>query len=385
MNRELKKIVTISPVYPYRGGISQYGSLLVKELEKTYEVKCMSFSLMYPSVLYPGKSQKDYSSPCDIKSEISYRINTINPVSYVKTAAAINKIMPDLVIILWWHPYFVFTDIGILSLLNKNIKICICCNNVLPHDRIPFSRWLTKQVLKRGHMYLVHSEEEAILLKSMLNQNVCFKKIPCPNVSTFEKTGMDKEQARKKLKLQKDDKVLLFFGFVRKYKGLYHLFNIMPDIVKEDPKVKLLVVGDFYEKRERYFSLIQERKLQQNVFIYDKYIPDNEVEPYFAASDVVVLPYDSATASGVIQAAFFFGLPVIVTDVGGLSEVVVENKTGYVVPAFDEDALRRCVMSFFENYGSVDYNKYIEMENYKYSWSRIVNDIQDMWDEYQKK
>ncbi len=382
MDKELKKIVTIGPVYPYRGGISQYGSLLIKELEKSYEVKSMSFSLMYPSILYPGKSQKDYSTVFDINSEVSYIINTVNPVSYVKTANAINKFMPDLVIVHWWHPYFVFTDIGILSLLDKSIKICICCNNVLPHDNIPFSRWITKRVLKKGHMYLVHSEKEEILLKNLLNKDVCFRRIPCPNVSTFVKTGMNRSQAREKIGLGKNDRVLLFFGFIRKYKGLYHLINIMPELVKKDPSVKLLIVGDFYEDREVYFAQIQEKGLLQHIVVCDKFIPDSEVEPYFMASDVVVLPYDSATTSGVIQAAYFFGLPVIVTDTGGLKEAVAENETGYVVPAFDEDALRGCIEIFFENLGSIDYKGNIERENYKYSWKRIVSDIQDMWDAY---
>lgn len=383
MKKTLKKIVTIGPVYPFRGGIAQYGSLLIRELEKTYELQSISFSMMYPKFLYPGKSQKDYSTNYDIKSEIKYFINSINPFSYIKTARYINRYMPDLVIIHWWQPFFAFADIGILKLLKKNIKVCICCNNVLPHDKIPFSRWLTRQVLKQGDMYMVHSIEEEEQLFQLLNKEVSYIRIPCPDISTFVKTGMDKEEARKQLELSEDDKVIMFFGFVRKYKGLYHLFNIMPELIKKMSNIKLLVVGDFYEEKEGYFKQIEENNLQNNIFVYDEFIPDSKVEPYFVAADAVILPYDSATTSGVIQAAYNFDRPVIVTDVGGLKEAVVTGQTGYVVASGDEAALKDKIQEFFDKETEIDYPNFIERERYKYSWTRVVESIQEMWSDYE--
>lgn len=383
MKKTLKKIVTIGPVYPFRGGIAQYGSLLIRELEKTYELQSISFSMMYPKFLYPGKSQKDYSTSYDIKSEIKYFINSINPFSYIKTARYINRYMPDLVIIHWWQPFFAFADIGILKLLKKNIKVCICCNNVLPHDKIPFSRWLTRQVLKQGDMYMVHSIEEEEQLFQLLSKEVSHIRIPCPDISTFVKTGMDKEEARKQLELSEDDKVIMFFGFVRKYKGLYHLFNIMPELIKKVSNIKLLVVGDFYEEKEGYFKQIEENNLQNNIFVYDEFIPDSKVEPYFVAADAVILPYDSATTSGVIQAAYNFDRPVIVTDVGGLKEAVVTGQTGYVVASGDEAALRDKIQEFFDKETEIDYPNFIEQERYKYSWTRVVESIQEMWSDYE--
>lgn len=382
MEKELKRIVTIGPTYPFRGGIAQYGSLLIRELEKKYEVSCISFSLMYPKLLYPGKTQKDYTTINVIHTNIKYLINTVNPFSYIKTAKYINKYHPDLVIIHWWHPWFSFVDLAIAGLLKKDIKICICCNNVMPHDKIPFAPWLTKKVLKSGDMYIVHSEKEEEQLYQIVGRNAHHIRITCPDISTFEKKDMSKQEAREKLGLQKDEKVILFFGFVRKYKGLYHLLNIMPELRKILSDIKLLIVGDFYEDKEKYLSQIKDQHLEKNVILYDQFIPDTEVEPYFAASDAVVLPYDSATTSGVIQAAYNFNRPVIVTDVGGLREAVVDGKTGYVVEADNEAAFCKKIVDFFSEKGAVNYQEHIEKERYKYSWSRVVDSIQEMWEKY---
>ena len=384
-NRDLKRIVTIGPVYPFRGGIAQYGGLLIQELEKRYEVSSISYSLMYPKLLYPGKTQKDYSATNVVKNDIQYILNTINPFTYIKTARYINKYNPELVIIHWWHPYFSIVDWMTMKLIKREIKVCICCNNVMPHDKIPFSKFLTKMVLKCGKMFIVHSEEEEKQLFNLVGTNVAYIKILCPNVSTFVNTGMTQKVARERLNLEKEQKVLLFFGFVRKYKGLYHIINIMPELKKRLDNFKLLIVGDFYDDKEKYDLQIKELNLEEDLKVYSEFIPDAEVEPYFAASDAVILPYDSATTSGVIQAAYFFNKPVIVTNVGGLSEAVVHGKTGYVVEADNEQALCQQIIDFFENERSIDYKKYIDEERYKYSWERVVDMIQEMWDSYESK
>lgn len=384
MKKELKKIVTIGPTYPFRGGIAQYGSLLIQELEKRYEISCVSFSLMYPKILYPGKTQKDYTMNNVICSEIKYLINTVNPFSYIKTARYINKYNPDMVIIHWWHPYFSFVDLTITKLLKKDVKVCICCNNVMPHDKIPFAGWLTKKVLRSGDMYIVHSDDEEKQLYQIVGENAHHIKIPCPDISTFTKTGMEKPAAREALGFDSEEKVLLFFGFVRKYKGLYHLINIMPQLVKAMPDIKLMIVGDFYDDKDKYLTLIKDKQIEEHVVIFDQFIPDTEVERYFVASDVVVLPYDSATTSGVIQAAYNFNRPVIVTDVGGLSEAVVEGKTGYVVEPENEDALCQKIEEFYAEHQDVNYVEFIDKERYKYSWERVVDLIQEMWTSYEE-
>lgn len=382
MEKELNKIVTVGPVYPFRGGIAQYGSHLIHELEKRYEVSSVSYSLMYPKLLYPGKTQKDYTTINIVKTEIKYLINTINPLSYIKAARYINQYKPDMVLLHWWHPYFSLVDLTIEKLLKKDIKICICCNNVMPHDKIPFARWLTKKVLNNADMFIVHSKEEEQQLYQLVSNEAQHIRIPCPDVSTFEKTGMSKDEARKKLGFHNDDNVVMFFGFVRKYKGLYHLLNIMPALIKKLPHIKLIIVGDFYDDKEKYMSQIKENDLEKHIIVYDQFIPDKDVEPYFVVADVVALPYDSATTSGVIQAAYFFERPVIVTDVGGLSEAVVDGQTGYVVEANNEEAFSNQIVKFFEAKDEINYAEYIEQEEYKYSWESVVDRIQQMWDEY---
>lgn len=382
MKKELEKIVTIGPAYPFRGGIAQYGSLLISALEKRYEISPVSFSLMYPKLLYPGKTQKDYTMNNVIRTEIKYLINTLNPFSYIKTARYINQYHPDLVIMHWWQPYFSFVDLIVTNFLKNDIKVCICCNNVMPHDKLPLVGWLTKKVLQCGDMYIVHSEGEEKQLYELVGENVHHIKMPCPDVSTFVKTGMEKAEARKSLNFGEDEKVLLFFGFVRKYKGLYHLVNIMPELIKRMPDVKLMIVGDFYEDKEKYLAQIKENHLEDHIIVYDQFIPDTEVERYFVASDVVVLPYDSATTSGVIQAAYNFNRPVIVTDVGGLAEAVVEGKTGYVVEPENENALCQKIEEFYVEHQNVNYQEFIDQERYKYSWERVVDLIQEMWTSY---
>lgn len=385
MENKLERIITIGPVHPYRGGIAQYGSLLIQELEQRYDVESISYSVMYPKFIYPGKEQKDYSIENPIKSNINYIINTVNPLSYIKTARYINRYNPDLIILHWWQPFFAPAYISILKLVKKNINVCICCNNVLPHDNIPGSKMATRFVLKCGDMFIVHSKQEEQILLDLLNKDVHHIQIPCPNVSTFEKKGISKTEGRQLLKLKEDDEIIMFFGFVRKYKGLHHLINIMPQLIQHRPKIKLLIVGDFYENKDQYLETIKENKLEDYIKIYDEFIPDSEVEPYFVSADVVVLPYESATTSGVIQAAYNFVRPVIVTNVGGLKEAVIEGKTGYVVEPDNDAALRSCIENFFESKGETDYVQYIEAEMYKYSWHRVVDLIQEMWESYTPK
>lgn len=380
MKKELKRIVTIGPAYPFRGGIAQYGNLLIKELEKHYEVSSVSFSMMYPKFLYPGKTQKDTTTVNPVKNKIQYLINSVNPFSYIKTAKYINKYHPDMVIMHWWQPFFSFADIGIARLLNKDIKLCICCNNVLPHDNIPLTKFFTKMVLRQGDMFMVHSDKEEQLLIDLLGRKPIYMKIPCPDISTFDVTDMTKMGAQEELGIEKEAPVLLFFGFIRKYKGLYHIINIMPQLIKKMPQLKLMIVGDFYEDKEKYFEQIERNGLKDHIMIFDQFIPDSDVEKYFKAADVVVLPYDSATTSGVIQAAYGFDRPVIVTDVGGLAEAVVDTKTGFVAKADDENDLLEKVLQFYEQKDAIDFASHIEAERYKYSWERVVNLLQEMWE-----
>jgi len=379
MDKELTHVMTLGPIYPYRGGIAQYGGLLVKNLQKKYNVLSISYSKMYPDFLYPGKNQKDFDNDLLKYEKTQFILNTVNPCSYIRTARSINNQKPDLLIIHWWHPFFAFAYLAILMLLNEDIKICICCNNVMPHDKIFFSEFLTKLILKRGDCFLIHSKEEEEIFRNILPYKKNYTTTVCPNLNVCQSKGYSKESARNELGILENDKILLFFGFVRKYKGLQYLLKAMPEVIKKHKNLKLWIVGEFYDDKEEYMKLIRERKIEEYVIIHERFIPDNEVEKYVKASDIVVLPYETATTSGVIQVAYQHDRPVIVSDVGGLPEVVKEKKTGLLFPPCDVNELANKIEYFFSEGQQINWATFIQETREEYSWDRIIERIEDLW------
>jgi len=246
---------------------------------------------------------------------------------------------------------------------------------VFPHERFPLDKFLTKRALKKGKHFIVHAKEEAEELKK-IKQNPSFAVTPHPTYNMFRFENLTKEQARERLAIERDEKVLLFFGFVREYKGLKHLLSAMPDISGRLEKVRLLVVGDFDGDREKYEELIRQNGIEKQVTIKDGYTPDKEVEGYFAAVDLVVLPYESATQSGIVQIAFGFDRPVVVTKVGGLPDVVEDGKTGYVVEPCNPQALTEGVVRFFKEKKEEEFRKNIEREAYRFSWERMGETVE---------
>lgn len=377
---ELKKIITIGPIYPYRGGIAHYSGLLLKNLQGKFDAQIVSYKLMYPKILYPGGDQKDWTNDFLKNEKTKFLINTVNPFTYISTAKYIKAEKPDLVIVLWWHPFFAPAYFCILKGLGKGIKKCICCNNVMPHDRFPFAKFLTKQIYKQGDMFIIHSKKEKQEFDELMgvDKNTFVGFCPDLNIIKPEYDSITKEEARKKLQLEEDEQVMLFFGFVRKYKGLHHLLKAMAKC-RNSKKLRLLVAGDFYENKEDYISMLNELGIQDKVHIYDGYIPDEEIPVYFNASDVVVLPYESATTSGVIQMAYHYNTPVIATDVGEFPDVVVENKTGYVVKHNDACALADAIDKFFESNQQEELKQYVKVEKQRYSWDRMIAGIEEIW------
>ncbi len=215
------------------------------------------------------------------------------------------------------------------------------CHNVFPHERFPLDRLLTKMTLKQGSRYIVQSaQDQQDLLQTI--PDAVFTRTPHPTYNMFKLRGISRAQAREELGISEKEKMLLFFGFVREYKGLKYLLLAMRQILEAFPEVRLYVVGDFGKDKEDYLALIRQEKLEAHVRIRDGYVPDAEVEPYFAGCDLVVLPYVSATPSGIVQIAYGFGKPVVVTRVGGLPEVVQDGETGYAVEHAAAGSYRRC-------------------------------------------
>lgn len=373
------KIVIIGPVYPYRGGIAQYTGLMSQNLMKNHEVVNVSFSLQYPRILYHNE-QKDFSNDTFKVPDARYWLNTVNPVSWISAARRINAMEPDMVIVQWWHPFFAPAYWSLLKLLKRDSQVLFCCHNVFPHEGYPCKKLLAQMVLRRGDSFIVQSAQDAEDLCALVPQPR-FKRVAHPTYNAFRLQNLGKEEARKQLRIGTDEEILLFFGFIRKYKGLKHLLQVMPAILKERPKVHLLVVGEFFEgDKADYMELIAQRGIPSYALtLVDGYLPDKEVEPYFAACDLVVLPYESATQSGIVQIAYGFEKPVIATAVGGLPEVVLDEKTGFVTPPLDDKALAQAVIRFFTERKAVEFQENIRREAYKYSWDRMNETVEQLY------
>jgi glycosyltransferase involved in cell wall biosynthesis len=374
------KIVMLGPIYPYKGGIAQYSGAMCAALSKEHEVKAVSFSLQYPKALYK-RPQKDEENTTFRFDPAVFPLNTVNPATWKETAKQIRKEHPDLLIVQWWHPWFAPCYDAVLKNIRKKspeTKIIFVCHNVLPHEGFPMKEQLTSKVLRRGDAYIVHSAQDAEDLKRLVPSPQFIHGVH-PTYNQFKKKDLSKEESRKILGIPAEQEMLLFFGYIREYKGLKHLIRALPEIRAKRPRAHLFVVGDFWEKnKEEYEQLIRETGTEQAVTLVDGYLPDDEVEPYFAAADLCVLPYESATQSGVIQIAYSFGLAVVATAVGGLPEVVLDGETGFVVPPKEDKKLAETVVRFFEENRAEAFRERIKEEDSRYSWDRMTEHVDNL-------
>ena len=377
MSKELKKIVMIGPVYPYKGGIAHYTGLMCRALRKKYDVKMVSFKVQYPKILYK-REQKDYDNPQFEVPDTKYWIHTANPFNIISVAKRIKGDNPDLVIFPWWHPYFAPCFWIMQKVLGNKVKIMFLCHNVFPHERFPMDKFLTKMTLKSADYYIVQSKMDKEDLNQVKeNPNVILT--PHPTYNAFRIQNISREYARGLLHITENERVMLFFGFVREYKGLKHLINAMPKIVKAVDNVRLFIVGDFGNDKDIYMELIKENQISDYLEIVEGYIPDKDVEKYFASCDLVVLPYESATQSGIVQIAYGFYKPVIVTNVGGLPDVVTDGKTGYIVEKKNSDQIADAVIRYFNGNKENEFSQHVKEEEWKYSWDRMTEVVEELW------
>ncbi len=372
-------MAVIGPVFPYKGGIAHYTGLLARELAKKHEVQVFSFSLQYPKILYPGEHQKDYENDFFKIEGTRYLISTVNPCTWLRTGLAISRFSPDLVIFPWWNPFFgpAFSAIAIIAKSFSRTKVLFLIHNIFPHERFPLDHLITSFTLKRGDFHIVQSSENEAQLLEMLHRPV-YRKTVHPTYHAFKHEEISQADARKRLSLQRETKIMLFFGFVREYKGLMFLVEALPAIREKLPDTRLLIVGDFYDDKQKYLRRIDELGIASMVAMYDEYVPDKEVGSYFSASDLVVLPYVSATQSGIVQMAYGFGKPVVATSVGGLPDVVHDGRTGYIVPPKNPAALAAAVVRFFEQNKGEEFSAAIEREQDRFSWRRMVETIEEL-------
>lgn len=365
------KICMIGPHYPLRGGIAHYNAQLCLELMARHEVTVISFSRQYPALLFPGRTQFDQGPPPPglIAEPL---IDSINPLSWLRAGRRITEIAPDLVIVHWWHPFFgpcLGTAVR-LAIRRSRASIIFICHNVVPHEPFPLARGLTRFALAPGDAWLVHSETDRRDLES-LNLQGHTVLVPQPPGQGFG-TPIDKEQAKSRLGLSGN--TLLFFGLIRSYKGLLGLLEAMP-LVLQKVNCTLLVVGEFYEGKDRCLNLINDLGLASRVRVIDRFVPDDEVSLYFSAADLVVLPYESATQSAIVPIAFAFERPVVATRVGGLPEAVRDGETGILVEPRNPAALAAAIIRFYEeDMGSI-FRRHI-LKQQHFSWGELATTLE---------
>lgn len=368
------KVALIGPTYPFRGGIAHYTTLLYRHLRSRHEVRFFSFKRQYPRMLFPGKSDKD-PSLAHIRVDGAERIiDSINPVTWVRAAGEINRFQPDIVIIPWWVAFWTPQFLTIVKILTwkRAPKILFICHNVVAHEATALDQHLTGLVLKTGDYFIVHSDEDRINLLRILPDAIVRKHFH-PSYDVFNFNRFDPEQSRAQLAL--GGRVLLFFGFVRQYKGLKYLIRAMPAILAKT-EVTLLVVGEFWKDKSDYLDLIDQLEISPYVRIVDQYVPNERVGLYFSAADLVVQPYLSATGSGVVQVAFGFEKPVVATRVGSLPEIVDDGKTGYLVSPGSASEIADAVNKFFGEDKAGLFVENIRKEKYRFSWDQLVDGIE---------
>lgn len=375
----MRKIVMIGPVYPFKTGLSYYVGLLYRQLSKCNDVKLFSYTMQYPKFMYK-KEQKDYSDDVVKIDEAEFLLNSANPFNWVKVAQRIKKEKPDLVLLQWLHPYFA-PCYWFISKCIKKIPIMYICHNALPHERFPLDRFLTRITLSKAKYIIAHSNTDANILKEIVSKSIIAVN-PHPAYNFFKIKNMSRDEGRSILKIDSSDYVLLFFGLIREYKGLKHLLNAVPIIKRKMPNVKVVIAGDFgsEDNKKEYDELITQLDISDNVIVHAGHLPIPEVEKFFVACDIVVLPYESATQSGVIQASYGFQKPVIATRVGGLPDAVIDGKTGYLIEPKSPEAIAVAVEDYFDNNRKEQMMACINEESYRFSWERMENTINSLLD-----
>ncbi|WP_115372701.1 glycosyltransferase [Adhaeribacter pallidiroseus] len=377
----MSKIILIGPAYPLRGGLATYNERLAQAFQENGdEVEIITFRLQYPHFLFPGQTQ--YSTePAPAGLNIKTLINSVNPISWFRTGNYLRRQKPDILIFRFWLPFMgpAFGTIARLVARNKYTKIVAITDNVIPHEKRPGDLPLTRYFLAACQGFVTMSEEVLQQLQQLQPKKLK-KYHPHPLYDNFGEP-VPKEEAKKFLKLNSQFHYILFFGFIRAYKGLDILLKSFADQrLVELKNLKLIIAGEFYESPEPYEQLIAQYQLEPRMVRATHFIPNSQVKYYFCASDLVVQPYKHATQSGVSQIAYHFNKPMVVTNVGGLAELIPDGKAGYVVPVTPE-AITEAIQDFYQNQREAYMTKEVENLKKQFSWSSMVQTLKQLADQ----
>ncbi|HVN79690.1 MAG TPA: glycosyltransferase [Terriglobia bacterium] len=371
-------LTVIGPTHPYRGGISHYTSLLVRTLRTRHKVQFISYTRQYPAWLYPGNNDLDPSSELLVQEETDFRFDALSPQAWRELPQKVIGQLPRLILLPWSTVYWsVFYFLFLRALRGvSSTPVVFICHNVLEHEASIFKSRVSKSVLALGDWFVVHSRrDQANLLKWIGDSRADSIHVsPHPIYQHLQVRLPGKQSARLKLGVTAD-RVLLFFGFIREYKGLRYLLESLPAILQRFP-VHLLIAGEAWEDPKIYLRLIQKLNLEKAVTFNPHYIPNEEVETFFAAADLVVVPYVSATQSGIVQLAFGFRKPVVVGAVGGIPEVVENGETGYLVPPRDPQAIAEAIIDFYNSGREQLFIANIERQLPRFSWQHMLETVE---------
>ena len=371
-----RKIILLGTTWPFRsGGIATFNERLARALiDGGDEVIIYTFSLQYPSFLFPGKTQLS-DQPAPEGLDIRIKVNSINPFNWAKVGREIRSLNPDLLLVRYWIP-FMAPSLGTIAKIvqkNNHTKVIAIADNVVPHEKHFVDNILTRYFTNNCNGFITMS-------RAVLNDLKQFQPLapmvytPHPLYDIFGSI-VPREQALVQLNLNPDFRYLLFFGFIRDYKGLDWLLKAFGDEKLRQFPIKLIIAGEFYTSSEKYLQIIQEKNLGNHVILRTDFIADKEVANYFGAADMVVQPYKSATQSGVTQIAFHYNKPMLVTDVGGLGEIIPHGKVGYVVNPGPE-AITEAIFDFYNNDRNDFFTENVIREKEKFSWGTMVETIE---------
>ncbi len=379
------KLALLGPAPPFRGGIVTYLAMLARVLvARGHEIWWASFRKQYPRFLFPGSEQEGETA--DWLQHANFpRFVPWCPWSWWRTYRDLRRQAPAAVVLKYWIPFFAPGFWAVTGLLRRftPVRVIYILDNVIPHEKYPLGRWLTRRALRQGHGFVAQSDQVRRDLLEVVPEVDPATVVTSPHpVYDFGAPGherKDQAAARAALGLPAAARLVLFFGFIKPYKGVRHLIEAAPRLRERyGDSLLILVVGDIYGDREPYFDLVRELGVGDTLRIVDGFVPDQQVEDYFLAADLVVLPYVSATQSGIVQIAYNYDKPVVTTSVGGLPEVVIDGETGFLVPPADPAALAEAVARFFDEEKAGEFAAGVAREKAKYSWDQLAAAVEGL-------
>lgn len=371
-------IILLGPAHPYRGGIAALDDRLAVELMREgHHVTIYNFSLQYPRILFPGKTQYT-DDPAPEHVCILRKVNAVNPLNWWKVGRELKRLRPDLVIVRYWLPLMgpALGTICRKARRNGHTKVVCIADNIIPHEKRPGDKAFTAYFVKGVDGFIAMSHEVGRDIGKFIQKPVV-RYAPHP---VYDHYGpiIPRAEALQQLRLSDGYRYLLFFGFIREYKGLDLLLEAMADERIGQQHIKLIVAGEFYGNADRYLALIERLGIADRLVMHNDYIPSEQLNTYFCAADMVVQPYRSATQSGVTQVGYHFDKPMLVTRVGGLAEIVADNVSGYVV-APDSHAIADAIVDFYENQREAAFIAETRKMKAKFSWGNLTRNIFDVY------